>query len=325
MKKLLILGVIMVLFIPYCTYARLGGAGATFLGIGGGARPVALGYAYSAVAEGPDAIFWNPAGLARIRQTSFSFSHAELFADMNYENFAFVYPLQDGAFGVSVIALLSGLIEETTLEHQEGTGDFYSANDYAVGVSYARMMTTKFSAGFTLRAVNQNIWKVSANGVVFDIGATYNAGYLNLRFGFVIQNFGPDMRYTGEGLEFLFVPSDYESTMEADVPGAFRSEAYSPPLTFQEGFAVDPIHNEIHRVTLSADLIHPNDQEETFGAGVEYSYQERFFARMGYTGKNNRKLSGGMGVRVGSINFDYAFETHEYLNPIHRISVTLIR
>lgn len=325
MRKVLILVVLTALFLPSHTFARLGGAGATFLGIGGGARPVAIGCAYSAVAEGTDAIFWNPAGLARIRQTSFSFSHAKMFADMNYENFAFVSPLQDGAFGISVIALLSGLIEETTFEEQQGTGDYYSANDYAVGISYARMMTTKFSTGFTLRAVNQNLADVSANGLVFDMGATYNTEYLNLRFGFVVQNFGPDMRYSGEGLEFLGAWEEYEQTSDPDVPFATRSEAFTPPLTFQEGIALDPVNNDIHRVTLCADLIHPNDQEETYGVGVEYSWEERFFARVGYTGKNNRQLSGGMGVRMGSINFDYTYETHEYLNPIHRISLGMIR
>lgn len=307
--------------IPSGVEARLGGSGASFLSMGGGSRPLALGGAYAAYAEGIDAIYWNPAGIADIEKSSFSFCHATLFADMYHENFAFVFPLKDGAFGISALALISGKIEVTNYANQEGTGEFYSANDYAIGLTYARMMTKKFTAGATMKVINQNIAQVSANGVVFDLGATYNTGFANLKFGFAVQNFGSDMAYGGEDLEIEVGIGGDSLVSEEDILATYKSEPYSLPLTFQVGAAMDLYNNAEHRLTVEADLVHPNDQKETYAVGVEYAYREMFFLRGGSTGKNNRGLSGGMGLRFMDFQFDFSFEEHSQLADIKRVSV----
>ena len=45
------------------TLFQPGTAGFQFLKLGVGARPVAMGSAYTAVADDANALFWNPAGL----------------------------------------------------------------------------------------------------------------------------------------------------------------------------------------------------------------------------------------------------------------------
>ncbi|MDI6839758.1 MAG: PorV/PorQ family protein [bacterium] len=314
--------------LPSIGFARLGGCGAEFLSIGGGARALSLGGAYSAFAEGVDAVYWNPAGIAKINRTSASFAHVNLFAgELSEENIGVVIPIKDGVIGISAIALLSGRIEITTVEDQDGTGDYYSANDFALGISYSRMMTDKFSAGFTVKGINQNIHKVSANGYAIDIGGTYNTKIRNLRFGFVLQNFGPDLAYSGEGLEYsTAVDTPFQ---ESDVPGAYKSEPYPLPLSFQTGLAFDLLSTPIYRLTLIGDLVHPSDQEATYALGGEYCLGNKYFARLGYTGKNNRGLSVGFGVMTqlpigNQFIFDYSYESHEYLSSIHRISLGFI-
>jgi len=307
--------------IPLGVDARLGGSGAAFLSMGGGSRPLALGGAYAAYAEGIDAIYWNPAGIANIEKSCFSFSHAELFADMSHENFAFVFPSKDAAFGISALALLSGEIERTDYANQEGTGELFSANDYAIGLSYARMMTKKFTAGATIKVINENIAEVSANGVVFDLGATYNTGFRNLKFGFVVQNFGPDMAYTGEELEITVGMGGDSLPSEEDIQATYKSESYALPLTFQLGAAMHLYDSPEHRLTVEADLVHPNDQDETYAVGAEYAYREMFFLRGGSTGKNNRGLSGGMGLKFMNFHFDFSFEQHQELSDIKRVSL----
>ena len=44
-----------------------------------GPRPLALGGAYTAIATGPDAVFWNPAGLALLRTSAVRGATANLF------------------------------------------------------------------------------------------------------------------------------------------------------------------------------------------------------------------------------------------------------
>lgn len=312
--------IVILLSVPHLAEARLGGSGAQFLALGGGSRPLALGGAYTALAEGVESIYWNPAGLARLEAMTFSFTHAELFADMNQENVAFATPALGGVVGLSAIAFLSGEIEITTVEEQEGTGEKYSANDFAVGISYARMMTDKFTAGVTLKLVNQNIHEVSAYGWALDLGGTYNTGLRNLRLGFVIQNFGPDLRYSGEGLEFLTGLGGSD-----DASATYRSEPYPLPLSFQVGLAYDIINFGSNRLTALVEGVHPTDQSETFAMGVEYCLNDIYSARLGYTERNNKGFSGGLGVRIPLENMniiaDYSYESHEYLDALQRFTI----
>ena len=338
-KKVGFLSSVCCLLFPAFCFARLGGAGATFMGIGGGTRAIGMGGAYTACADGIEAIFWNPSGIANIKNVAFAGTHVNLFAGMSYENIAFVYPLRDGAIGISAIGLLSGNIEVTTPEEQDGTGEFFSCNDYCIGITYGRMMTDKFTAGATIKAINMNIAKVSANGVAFDIGATYSIGIKGLKFGFSMSNFGPDCAYRGEDLERTVGWPDYESIMESDIIGEWRSEKFSLPLTFQVGASVKLLTTQTSTLTIEADLVHSCDQKETYAVGMEYCMMNKYFGRLGYTEKNNivppgikivdrllGNLTAGVGITttlpmMGQFTVDYSYESHQYLSGIHRISL----
>ncbi len=303
-------------FIPQVSKARLGGAGVGFLNLGGGSRGIALGGAYSAPAEGLEAIYWNPAGLAYMERTSVSFTHGQLYADLKNENVAFAMPLGGGVLGFSGYALLSGKIEKTTIEDQDGTGEFYTANDFAGGISYARMMTDKFAFGLTVKLIDANIDKCSAIAWAFDIGGTYNTGFRNLRLGFVIRNFGPDTHYEGENLQYL--ENEY-------LKATYRSDPFPLPMSFQMGFAYDVINSKDNKITALVDLVHPIDQDETIAGGIEYWLRDTYALRVGYSEENNRGLRGGVGVKLslGTIktNIDYSYEFHQYLDGIQRFTI----
>lgn len=321
MKRGLVLISLLVFAVIFCSpqasNARLGGAGAQFLSLGGGSRGLALGGAYTALAEGLEAIYWNPAGLAYMEGVSASFTHGQLFAGLKNENAAFAMPGAGGVVGVSVYALLSGEIEKTTIEEQDGTGETYTANDFAAGVSYARMMTDKFAFGLTVKLINLNIDKCSATTWAFDIGGTYNTGFRNLRMGFAIRNFGPDTHYEGENLQYLEDDGYTKAT--------YRSDPFPLPMSFQMGLAYDVIQSGDNRVTTLVDLVHPVDQDETIAAGVEYWLRDTYSVRLGYTERNNRGLSGGLGVKLslGTIKtiVDYSYEYHQYLEGVQRFTI----
>ena len=328
MKRICAVALAFLICIPLMAEARLGGAGAQFLVLGGGCRSVALGGAYVALAEGIDALYSNPGGLTSLDAPTFAFSHGELFADMHLENVAFATPTMGGVVGISGVGFLSGKMRRTTFEDQEGeSGETFSANDFAFGLSYARMMTDKFTAGLTFKYINQNIDKVHANGWAFDMGGTYSVGVGNLQLGFSIRNFGPDLAYAGEDLDFDAGMSDYPEVDE-DIPATYKSEPYPMPLIFQMGMAYDVINSGASRVTAVLDGIHPNDQDETFNTGLEYGFNDSYFARVGYTGRSNMGFTAGLGARVtlsqGVLaSIDYSFEDHEYLAAIQRFSLTV--
>lgn len=57
--------------------------GAAFLLVAVGARAAGLGQATTADGGTPEAAFWNPAGLARLRESEFALHHASTFASAN--------------------------------------------------------------------------------------------------------------------------------------------------------------------------------------------------------------------------------------------------
>jgi hypothetical protein len=328
MKRMIVMALALMVSFPLAAEARLGGSGAQFLAFSGGCRSVALGGAYVALAEGIDAVYYNPAGLATLDVSTFAFNHGELFADMNLENVAFATPGLGGVVSISGVAFLSGSMKRTTFEDQEGvSGETFSANDFAFGLSYARMMTDKFTAGMTLKFLNQNIDRVGANGWAFDLGGTYAVGVGDLKLGFAIRNFGPDMAYSGEDLDFDTGLPDYPEVDE-DIPATYKSEDYPLPLIFQLGITYDLLSSEASRLTAVLDGVHPNDQDETFVAGLEYGFNDSYFARVGYNGRENMGMTAGLGARAAltagvMASVDYSYEDHEFLDAIQRFSLTI--
>src|SRR6059036_2691225 len=62
-----------------------------------GPRAIGMGGAFSAVADDASALFWNPAGLARVGHQEISASHANLFGtDIHDDVASFVLPLSPG-------------------------------------------------------------------------------------------------------------------------------------------------------------------------------------------------------------------------------------
>lgn len=337
--------------------ARLGGAGssAAFLTMGGGARPIGMGCAYTALAEGPDALFWNPAGIATVTSPQASFGQAILFAGMLEENLAAAFPLDaSSALGVQVLAHLSGQIEITTYEKQQGTEEYYTANNYAVGLTYARQMTDKFTAGITLKLLDLTLDRVSAIGIAFDAGAVYRIDFHNLRLGFAVQHFGPDMRYDGSPLDF----NSHKDTLQTDdIPTSYLSEPFRLPFTFAGGAAIDLVETDSvgsgSRLTLTGDFFHLADQSAKGALGLEYGLNDMFFLRFGFglntapafasdtadsisadvatilrdvlSNRNDRGPSAGLGVKIPvgdyKVAVDYSFEWHWFLTPVHRASL----
>jgi len=330
-----------------------GGAGAQFLKIGGGARAVAMGGAYVALRGNAQSVFWNPASLAGLSGGQLTVSHSDWLADMNYVNFSFATNFGNVSAAFYFTGLLSGAMERTTELEPDGTGEMFTANDFAVGFAFARNMTNKFAAGISLKMINENIDKVSAKGWAFDIGGTYNTGLgNNLRIGFSVRNFGPDMRYSGEGLEsqtqhFTSINSEEDANdlSDSDVNMSWVSEGYALPLIFQVGIAYDLFESGDNKLLMTMDGMNAIDQNEQLTLGFEYGFAETYFLRMGFNEYLKLKKVWerdedgewlyepyNMGLRAGfgadltkaariPLRLDYAFQTHGYLPPIHRFTL----
>ena len=127
-----VIGILILVALPLSGQgqSRTGTTAASFLTLGTGARGQAVGHAYTALATGADALFWNPAGAARPYDShssgSVMLAHARWFADITYSAAGVTIPvLRASALGLSVTAVNYGDMKVRTVALPEGTGETF--------------------------------------------------------------------------------------------------------------------------------------------------------------------------------------------------------
>lgn len=312
-----------------CGFAQnpnLGTSGAQFLQIPVGARPAAMGGAYTAHASDAAALFWNPAGMVHVPAHDVLFSHTEWWATVRLNHAAYVYTMEDvGSFGASLTVLSMDKMEITTELEPEGTGQFFDAQDMMIGVSFARRLTEDFSTGVTIKYVSQRIWNETAGGFAFDVGTQYRIGLGDLTIAMSMTNFGSDIRYDGIDLNRRYDerPGQLNNRL---TPARLAGEDYPLPLHFQVGVSMTALTTDEVDVVLAADVTHPNDNDERVNVGTELRFLDQLFLRGGYRfGYDAETMTAGAGVSVPlgdtRLSFDYAYAVYDPLPNISRFSL----
>jgi long-subunit fatty acid transport protein len=282
MKKILTY-ILISLSVQVYGQTKVGSTAASFLTLGIGPRAISMGGAFVATADDASALFWNPAGISRIDGSGAMFAHTEWFADIKYNwTGAFVELGGAGTIGLSINYLNYGEIEVTTNEAQEGTGEMFSPNDLAIGLTYAYNITDKFSIGATVKYVRETIWNSSADAVAVDAGTLFISDFAGLRIGAAITNFGSDMQMSGKDLDVLHDMNIDENGNNDQILSALKTDEFPIPLTFKIGAAIDVFKNELTRLSLGIDAVHPNDNAESLNIGGEFMFSDMLFLRAGY-------------------------------------------
>ncbi len=312
---------------------KVGTTAAKFLSIPVGARAVGMGGAFVAVANDASAMYWNPAGMARLGQSEAVFSHAAWIADMSFNYGGVVVPLDFGTVGVSFTSLSMGEMERTTENQPDGTGQFFTAGSFAVGVSYARALTDWFSIGGTAKYVNEHIWNSGATGIGVDVGTLFTTPFTGVKFGAGISNFGQKMQITGDD---LIVQKDISSNHgnNPNVNANLSTDQFDLPLLLRIGFSYEPIATEDEELILVIDAVHPNDNSESVSLGGEYNVFHRMLSlRAGYKDIGARdseeqfSLGGGVKYEIQpgtTVKFDYAFQKFGRLDNVHKFSLGIL-
>jgi hypothetical protein len=206
--------------------AKVGTTAAQFLKIGVGARAIGMGGTQTAVLGDVSSIYWNPAALSRLTTAGeLTFNHVNWLADISYDFAAGVMPIGDlGTFGLSIISLRVPEDEVRTVDYPEGDGRRWDASSFAVGISYARNLTDKFSIGFNGKFIRESIWSESASGFAFDVGTLYMFELKGLTLGASISNFGTTMRMDGRDLYFNNDPNNNIGSGPNNIPSEYRTE-----------------------------------------------------------------------------------------------------
>lgn len=306
---------------------------AEFLAIGVGARAMAMGGAYAAIANDPTALYYNPAGIVWMDNIQIEIMHNEWLVETKYDFFGATMPLPfwNSSIGLSFIMLNFGEQPVRTVERAEGTGEKYSAESYAAAFTFATALTDNFSFGLSAKYINEKIWHVSGGAAALDLGIFYNTPFKGLRLGMSMSNYGGELSLSGRDLDTTVDP-DPDNSGVRRVPVAYKTNGYPLPLLFRFGLSYEQELGVLGSVLLSTDLQHPSNSTESINLGVEYNYAGVFFLRAGYENLyeenaiNGLTLGGGVDYLMpGEIGFrvDYAFSDWGPFESAHRFSLGL--
>ena len=339
-KQAIAFGVLFGLILLSSAYAgdnnRTGTAGAQELLIPVGARDLALGGSSVASTNGVDAIYWNPAGLARVNGVEAMFSHLNYIADIGVEYGAVGINAGDfGNLGFSMKSENFGNIPVTTADLPDGTGQTYSPAYLTMGVTYARMLSDRISVGATVNIINETIMNTTANAVGFDIGVRYDGiGLQGLNLAVVLKNVGTNISYSGAGLYQTATTSDDLRGPETYSLVAASSEL---PSQMEIALAYNYKLGEKNQVSLFGDFENNNYSTDVWKFGAEVSLINLLFLRGGYTFAPNDPVdvtgassylydyTAGAGIKydLGGVNVavDYAYRHLVRMSSNNVISV----
>jgi len=306
--------------------SKVGTAGFQFLKIAPSARGAAMSSAFSAIADDASALFYNPAGIALLKNYELITNGIKYPAGINLGYVGLVVPISPlfGNIGFSFTSLFLDDAMQVTEpmiggEHGNWTGEYFLCYQYAGQVSYAKSLTDRFSVGVNLRYVFSTLDdrdNTKSQGIGADIGTLYDTQFRSIRLGIVITNFGPDAAYKSV---------DATDSLVKD----YIHESFPLPMSFRVAISAVPFESGPNKVIIDVEGEHPNDNYERAYAGLEYSFSNMLFLRAGYKiGADAEKWSAGGGIHlpiaVAKLNVEAAFTDYSYLTNIKRLSVSLV-
>ena len=312
---------------------RVGTTAAQFLKLGAGARAVSLGGAYVAEANDMSAVYWNPAGFARLTGNQLQLSNTQYLADINYNFVAYGTSVDRfGSIGLSLLMVESGEMDVRTEIQPEGTGERFNVLSFALQLTYARNLSRQFSIGGSVKLVQERIWHSQASSIAFDIGTLFTTPLPSLRLGASMSNLGPKMRMDGRDVLFSEDPAPNADGTAEIVNAQYRMDGFSMPLLFRVGLAWDALDTGTHHILMTVDAAHPNDNSEYVNTGAEYVFRDLIAFRIGYRNlfepdtEQGITAGGGLMIRIHrdlAARIDYAYADFGRLTQTHWFTFNL--
>jgi len=280
LKTLLILGCLLSLYTSNLRAQTGGGRAGAFLRNGVSSRALALGRAFTAIADDPSAGYWNPAGLGQIRSTDILGTYSALSLGRKYNYFSCSLPLNSmGTLGLSWINFGIGNIEGR--DFQGRITDSFSNFEDAYLLSYGVELMNKLFIGSSLKFINHTLADNQSTGFGYDFGMLYKlTSYINI------------------GMSLIDISTKVKWDTQSGVEEKF-------PMTSRFGLSINPFKDSRR---LSIDFVNIAGQAQQLHAGVELPLTRNIGFRFGID--NNRFVGGAfLTVPLQTIQFetDYSF------------------
>lgn len=260
-------------------------------GLAIGARSLGMGGTGTALAEGADTIFNNPAGLGEIDQVNFCSQAGNVLDDINYTQLAGLFPLgQQGALGLGFVGAYVSAIEL-----RDSVGTLLSKGNYGNSVlvgSYGKKILPELSLG-----VNFKYYML--DGTDNDSGDG--------------RGWDLDLGLLQHGLDWLSVGLVAENILSSNRL-AYQNGASEPlPRTVKAGGRMQLLGNNFNAaipapvdLSVLADLDFTLRSTQTLAAhlGAELAPNEFLTLRGGYDGS---EISAGLSLKFAGLACHFAY------------------
>ena len=321
--------------------SRRGTSAGAMLEIGVGARAEAIGGAFVAVADDPSALYWNPAGIARIPSISVQATKTEWFVGTSFNAVDLVVPVKPiySSLGLHLAVLDYGENPVRTVFRPEGTGETYSALDFVAGLYWAMNITDRVSVGVGVKYFQERIWHVKGSTIAGDLSILFTTPLRGLTLGGTISNLGPEFGLSGRDLTRV---SDIDGRKDKyfnndNVAIQLATETYPLPLLFRFGVAYEWEFSPQNSVLIASNINHPSNDVETVDLGMEAKVLNYFYLRAGYhslfpdfhslssdNAADGLTLGAGLNYKlhgIARLTVDYAWSDWTILSSVNRFTI----
>ncbi len=282
---------------------------AEMLSIGVGARPMAMGGAFVAVANDATAAYWNPAGLCFIRTMEMSTIHrsegTRELSGVGYDFFNVAVNMRGyGAWAVSYITHSVGDIPHTSAVPSDGKPytdlGVFQAQDNALLVSGGRRVGDLIAVGGSLKYLWSKIFTAKATGFGMDAGLLVKP-WKKFSVGLNVQDIGGSVSWSN-------TPTNPKDSIPVNVKVGTAFIQRVRRHMIGVSFDVDTKYNPILRY------------------GLEYWYADFVALRAGLIDRgpsfkiDDKDTSLGGGIKLYLITLDYAFVDYELVDA-HYFSI----
>jgi hypothetical protein len=317
----------------------VGTAAAQFLSLGAGARALGMGEAYTAVADGPEAAYWNPAGLAAMSRAEVTYTRSEMPAGlhMDFGAVATPVPLLHGTLAFAFTSLTQDSL--SLMDNMNNNQGSFSPHSEVYALAYGRQFlgsdpaesardyfgdtwnipnverpldydqepwTGEIAVGVSLKVINENLGTQQATTVAVDGGATFRpVDWHNLILAAAFRNVGGNLHFISDSEPLPWV-----------VAGSLAYE-----LRLQDVWRLLP--------ALEVDAPYAGQFYGAVGMEAERRISSGVAAtlRLGYSSRQVPALgavsglAAGVGLRVQRFTFDAAFQPMGLLGDTFRLGV----
>lgn len=282
--------------------------------LGAGARPLAMGGAYVALANDPTGLYYNPAGLALTEGRQVALLHSETYGSLlNHDYIAYSQPLvlrqRQGAVGIGIYRVGGGGIILTEKDPVSGGPRIIAEKghyDYLVLLGGGLKFSDRWRIGASAKIVARSLADNSAWGLGLDAGIQYGT----------IQGFSAGANLSNATSTFL---SYDNGTRESILPALKLGVSYGAAL---DQFTI--------RAVADGDLLFEGRDaaaQVSLGTmsldshlGGEVSYHEIVYFR---GGADIGRLTLGVGLKFNRFRLDGAFLDHNDLDNSYRVSLNI--